>query len=231
MVLSRQGIQTRWSGAVAAAALALAGASGSRAGELVISEYLEGSQTNKALELFNGRSRAVDLAAGGYVLQIYYNGSAAPGDTIPLPGAVAAGGAYVVCHTGAVAEIRARANLVSAGLKFNGDDALVLRAGGTNGPVVDSFGRVGEDPGTCWGSGTNRTADATLRRRRWVTQGDRNPSDAFDPASEWEAWPCDACDGLGAHAMQPEPSGTLLRVGGRGLRARLPAACCLRPSH
>ena len=68
---------------------------------------------------------------------------------------------------------------------MNGDDAIVLRSGGAAGPVVDSFGQVGVDPGTEWGSGLTSTADNTLRRLGSVPPGDTNPTDAFDPAAQW----------------------------------------------
>ena len=42
--------------------------------DLFISEYVEGSSNNKAIELFNGTGAPVDLAAGGYQLQLYFNG-------------------------------------------------------------------------------------------------------------------------------------------------------------
>jgi hypothetical protein len=36
------------------------------ADELFISEYIEGSSNNKAIEIHNATGAAVDLAAGGY---------------------------------------------------------------------------------------------------------------------------------------------------------------------
>ena len=55
-------------------ALAIAPAAAATS-DLFISEYVEGSSNNKAIELFNGTGAAVDLAAGGYQLQLYFNGS------------------------------------------------------------------------------------------------------------------------------------------------------------
>ena len=56
---------------------ALVGASGASAApsDLFISEYVEGSSNNKAIEIFNGTGAPVDLAAGGYQVQLYFNGS------------------------------------------------------------------------------------------------------------------------------------------------------------
>ena len=57
--------------------------------ELFLSEYIEGSSNNKALEIYNGTGAAVDLLAGGYNIQMAFNGSAVPTLTINLSGAVA----------------------------------------------------------------------------------------------------------------------------------------------
>ena len=42
----------------------------------ILSEYIEGSSNNKALEIYNGTGAAIDLAAGGYNIQMFFNGSA-----------------------------------------------------------------------------------------------------------------------------------------------------------
>ena len=42
--------------------------------ELFMSEYIEGSSFNKAIEIYNGTGAPVDLEAGGYTLELYSNG-------------------------------------------------------------------------------------------------------------------------------------------------------------
>ena len=51
--------------------------------DLFFSEYVEGSSNNKALEIFNDTGATVDLAAGGYAVEMYFNGNPAVGLTIP----------------------------------------------------------------------------------------------------------------------------------------------------
>ncbi|MET8548156.1 lamin tail domain-containing protein [Micromonospora zamorensis] len=165
--------------------------------DLFISEYVEGSSNNKAIELFNGTGAAVDLTAGGYQLQLYFNGSTTA-TTIALTGSVAAGDAFVFASASAGAAILAQADQTTGASLFNGDDAIVLRRGTT---VLDSIGQVGVDPGTEWGAGTTSTADNTLRRLPTVAAGDTDPSDAFDPAAQWAGFPVDTFDGLGAHTV------------------------------
>jgi hypothetical protein len=163
---------------------------------LFISEYVEGSSNNKALEFFNGTGAAVDLAAEGYQVEFYFNGSATPGSIIPLTGTVANGGVYVLADEDAARAILAVANQTDVANFFNGNDAVVLKRGGT---VIDVIGQVGVDPGSAWGSGLTSTLNHTLRRKVDVGAGDSDGSDPFDPALEWDGYAQDTFAGLGAH--------------------------------
>lgn len=97
---------------------------------LFFSEYVEGSSYNKALEIYNGTGAAVNLGASGYAVEIYFNGSASPGQTIPLAGTLADGDVFVLAHPSAHPDILAQADQTSGGVLFNGDDVVVLRKGG-----------------------------------------------------------------------------------------------------
>ena len=172
--------------------------------DLFISEYIEGSSFNKALEIYNGTGSTVDLVAGNYVVQLYSNGSATPSSSVALTGSVAAGDVRVIAHPDAGAVVLGRAHQTSAGtINFNGDDAVVLRKGGAAGPVLDSIGQVGFDPGTEWGTGLTSTMDNTLRRKAAVIAGDATVNDAFVPSVEWDGFETDSFDALGAHPGLP----------------------------
>lgn len=164
--------------------------------DLFFSEYIEGTSNNKALEIYNGTGAAVDLAVAGYSIQMYFNGSSTAGLTINLTGTVAAGDVFVLAQSSASGAILAQADQTNGSGWFNGDDAVVLRKGGT---IVDVIGQIGVDPGTEWGSGLTSTADNTLRRQSSVTAGDTNSSDAFDPSVEWQGFATDTFDGLGSY--------------------------------
>ena len=164
--------------------------------ELFFSEYIEGSSNNKALEIFNGTGAAVDLGAGGYSVQMFFNGNANAGLTINLSGTVAPGDVFVLAQANASAAILAVADQTNGSGWFNGDDAVVLRKGST---IVDAIGQIGLDPGTEWGSGLTSTADNTLRRQMSVGSGDPNGADAFDPSVEWNGFAIDTFAGLGCH--------------------------------
>lgn len=169
---------------------------------MIISEYVEGSSNNKALELFNPGPAAIDLGGSGITLQHYNNGSSSPTYTLGLTGTVAAGGTYVIVNSSASSGLTAYANFLTSSsvMQFNGDDAIVLRSGGGSGPVLDSIGQVGFDPGTEWGTGLTSTADNTLRRKFSITQGRTNITAVFDPAAEWDGFAVDTFTGLGAHS-------------------------------
>ncbi|MFM5880461.1 ExeM/NucH family extracellular endonuclease [Aeromonas sanarellii] len=181
-----------------AVGLALAGQAQA---QLLISEYLEGSSNNKAVELSNVGSSVIDLSQ--YRLALYANGkplTEAPTNSLALQGTLAPGASLVLANPSASSEILAKANQTSGNLVFNGDDALVLYRGSE---LVDSFGQVGVDPGTAWVSGGVSTLDMTLRRKATVTTGRVDATAPFDPALEYVAALKDDASGLGCSGDGP----------------------------
>lgn len=158
--------------------------------ELFISEYVEGSGNNKALELYNPGDAAIDLA--GYALKVYFNGSTNVGTTINLQGSVPAGGTFVYASSSAVPELVALANQTSGASLWNGDDAITLTK---DGAVIDSFGQLGFDPGSAWGEGDLATANRTLRRT--AAFYDLDTGDVFDPSVQWLGFAQDDFSDLG----------------------------------
>lgn len=172
--------------------------SGSCASDLLISEYVEGSSSNRAIELFNGTGGAIDL--GAYTLRLYANGATSATTSATLSGVLAAGDTYVLANPSAGAAVLGLADATSGVINYNGNDALVLYRGSS---VVDAFGDVGYDPGSLgWGSGATSTADHTLRRKAGIARGDTLATDTFYPANEWDGYALDTISGLGAHGCQ-----------------------------
>ena len=162
--------------------------------DLIISEYIEGSSYNKAIEIYNGTESPVNL--GIYTLELYSNGSTDP-VVIPLGSVdLNARNTFVVANPSAVAAILEDADLASSALNFNGNDALVLRRDGL---AVDRLGQVGFDPGTSWACDDGSTYNATLRRRSGVCSGDDNLFAPFDPCDEYDFFPNDTANDLGYH--------------------------------
>lgn len=172
--------------------------------ELIISEYIEGSSNNKAIEIYNPGNVSVNLS--GWQLQTFFNGSLTAGLTLNLSGTLAPGAVYVVAHASANTQILAQANQTTTAGWFNGDDAVALVRAGER---VDVLGQIGFDPGTAWVNGAVTTLDRTLRRKPGVTAGDPVGDDPFDPALEWDVYPQDDVSGLGQHSgggsTDPDP--------------------------
>ncbi|MBA5394949.1 ExeM/NucH family extracellular endonuclease [Pseudomonas aeruginosa] len=182
--------------------LALLGLPVANAAELIISEYVEGSGNNKALELYNSGSQVLDLSA--YRVEFYFNGASAAGRSIDLSGSLAPGKTFVLANGVADPALLALASQRVEGSWFNGNDAVLLRRRG--GEILDSLGQVGFNPGTTWGSGDVQTLDRSLVRKADIRDGDSDPSDAFDPAAQWLGYPRDTFANLGQHGAG-EPGG------------------------
>ncbi len=166
--------------------------------ELFFSEYIEGSSNNKAIEIYNGTGEDVDLSQ--YKVELYSNGATTATNTLELTGTLVAGEVYIIYNAGAADAIKNKGDVSSTVTYFNGDDVLVLKKGDT---VIDSIGKLGEDPGTNWknADGSVATSEKTLVRKPTITAGDTNLEDDFDPSVEWIAYPSDTFDYLGSHTV------------------------------
>ena len=67
--------------------------------DLFISEYIEGSGSNKAIEIYNGTGAPVVLS--DYQLELYSNGASSPSGTAVLSGTLATGDVFVVANPSA----------------------------------------------------------------------------------------------------------------------------------
>ncbi|WP_397537136.1 endonuclease [Rummeliibacillus pycnus] len=164
-------------------------AAAGQASELIISEYIEGSSFNKAIELYNGTGSAIDLSQ--YKLELYVNGAAQAGQTLQLTGNINDGETYVIYHNSANESIKSKGNLAnSTVINFNGDDPVVLKKGNN---VIDSIGQVGKT--------VKNMENVTLVRKNNITTGDTIIDDSFDPTNEWDKLPIDDVSNLGKHTM------------------------------
>lgn len=142
--------------------------------DLFISEYVEGSGNNKAIELYNPTNEAIDLS--GYQLVRYSNGEFEPAD-VGLTGTIESKSTFVVVldkrdpnGTGYEQPIDSalmeKADLflcpvyeVNKMMYFNGNDAVTLET--TTGNVVDVFGKIGP-PMTSDDNGWGNLNDTTI---------------------------------------------------------------------
>ncbi len=181
-------------GAAGSGGLGLAGEAGSGGvtsgvpgpAALMFSEYVEGSGSFKALEIY-----ALDASSlEGCELQTYFNGKFEP-SRLALHGELAQGAVQVLCSS-ALATAQPTLCDRSTSLTFNGNDALALSCDGT---LLDVIGQIGVDPGDSWGVGA--TADHTLRRRCSVTLGRSDGNQSFEIDAEWLTLGVDTFSDLG----------------------------------
>ena len=172
-------------------------ASASPCSDFFISEYVEGSSNNKALEIFNPTSSAKNM--GGYTLALFSNVATSTTNTFVFPSwiTIPAGGTYVIAHAQGAAGLLAVAdtnygypNVVS----YNGNDAVVLLD--PNNDTLDIIGIVGINPGSNWTVGSGATNEYTLERMSSVTKGQL---DWTIGATEWTVYPQNTFTQLGSH--------------------------------
>ena len=156
--------------------------------DLFISEYVEGSGNNKALEIYNPTSSTIDLS--DYIVIRYSNGatSASASNAVQLVGSILPNDVHVgviskLNSSGSGQDVPVDMALQSKADEFycpdynvsnawywNGNDAIVLAKGSineiTNATIIDVFGRVGEDPGS--GAWTADTASGFTQGAWWT---------------------------------------------------------------
>lgn len=133
--------------------------------DLFLSEYIEGTSYNKAIEIYNGTGSSVTLRSGSthnyFLIKV-----ANPGGTETWTygtvyqfddGAIIADGdVYVVHHSSAGTEITTQGDQTSTGANFNGDDPVALVKDVNNNGIYEDgtdilLDVIGDMSGTTWG--------------------------------------------------------------------------------
>jgi len=166
-------------------------------GELFFSEYIEGSGSNKALEIYNPTGFDIDLA--NYVVYRQNGGSSTPDDSLFPVGTILAGDVYIIGNDLGNSTILAESDTTHSLTFYNGDDALWL-VNLVSGDTLDVFGEIGIDPGSSWSVGTGATKEFTLIRKPNVNLGELDWSVS---SGQWDVYSQDMVDSLGAHTMTP----------------------------
>ncbi|MDB3926504.1 lamin tail domain-containing protein [Flavobacteriales bacterium] len=192
--------------------------------ELFISEYVEGSSNNKAIEIYNPTSSAIDL--GAYKVVRYSNGFGDENDItdvsdeMTLSGSLSPYSTWIITNgdtnsTNEKGYIEIElynmadqlAPFYPAPLYMNGNDAIGLIK---NDELIDLIGKIGENPGTAWtdditagftdkNGGSWWTANHTLVRKASVKSGVSSSPILFDPTAEWDSLPRNTWTELGSH--------------------------------
>ena len=157
--------------------------------DLYLSEYIEGSSNNKALEIKNetGTSKSLSI----YSIKKQTNGAGSWSSALTLSGTLANNGKYVIVNSAISSTCynRANANLSTSStvMTFNGNDAIGLFK---NGILIDIIGNFN-------GGSSNFAADVTLRRKSTATA----PKTSYS-ITDWDTYSTNTCGGLGNRMAQ-----------------------------
>ncbi len=165
------------------------GGSDGAASGLYISEYSEGSSSNKYIEIYNGTGAEVNLSE--YKILASNNGKGWLADReLVLSGMLADGAFYILAADTANQEILDKSNLklgYPSPVHFNGDDAIALTKMNGAGifEIIDVIGTPDTDPGKGWevAGVANGTVNHTIIRKATVTKGSTDW--ATTAATEW----------------------------------------------
>jgi len=159
--------------------------------EVLISEYVEGSSNNKAIEIANLLTSPVEVE--GYNLRRDSNGSGEWSERFDLTGTIDVGDVMVIINGNADAQILINeADIIVANnqstnygepLNFNGNDPVGLFKDDVLIDIVGVFG----------GGSSNFAKDVTLRRKSTIVE----PNTNFNLDNEWEIFPLNTFDDIG----------------------------------
>ncbi len=193
--------------------------------DLFISEYVEGTGNNKAMEFYNPTANTINLS--NYRLVRYSNGSFTGSDSTDLVGSVNSYSTFVISNgqtTGNASSpacsptLQALAQQLDhaypAPTYMNGDDAMVLVKISPY-KILDIFGEIGVQPTTAWSdqppydgtAGKWWTANHSLQRKATVQQGVLTNPSPFIVTVQWDSLPKDNWSNLNIHVCDCKPVG------------------------
>jgi len=166
--------------------LASTGGTAGNASDLFISEYIEGSSYNKAIEIANFTGAAIDLSA--YSLMKQTNGAGTWGSELKLSGQLEKNQVYIIAHSSAESTLQNKADIStgSAVMSFNGNDPIALFKNGNPIDIVGNFNS----------GSTDFAKDATLVRKSTIAA----PNATYDTA-EWDSYSQNTYTYIGTHTF------------------------------
>lgn len=173
--------------------------------DVFITEYVEGSSSNRAIELTNMSDSEIDLGALGYKLKLHNNGQYAPLIEQSLSQVLAPCETFVYYNSNSSQDlldfvqdsegenVNSEASNVTA---FNGSATIVLTKLDIDNIdiTVDSIGQIGRSNLFAW--------NVTLRRETYTQ--DKNLNNTWNN-NKWMAFASDTFDGLGCVGLYACP--------------------------
>lgn len=152
--------------------------------QLFISEYVEGSSYNKAIEIVNLTGGTVNLS--NYKLKKQTNGAGSWNSGYSLSGNLGNGDVFVVANSSASSSLSSRADVLtsSSSVTFNGNDPVGLFYNNTLIDIVGNFG----------GGSSSFAANVTLRRKTSITA----PNTSYT-TSEWDSYSSNTFGDVGSY--------------------------------
>lgn len=161
--------------------------------DLFISEYVEGSSSNKALEIYNGTGATVDLK--NYKIRMYTNGDQTKFSELELNGELANESVLLIFNSKASPELMAKGGenpITSNVCNFNGDDPIYLYKGEE---IIDIIGPMGD---------VDYAVDVTLLRIPGTIKGSLDQTDP-KTNSNWIVKEKDYFDDFGSYTFDAFP--------------------------
>ncbi len=151
-----------------------------------ISKYIDISAGNNGIEIYNPLEEAIQLS--DYYISIFENGSLTETYHIPLSGTLNAKEAYVIVSETSSEVLKAKANLISDQLIFDGNDTIQLRKS-SNHTYIDTIYNVGN---------TIFSLDNEIFiRRHTITRGQRGYN-----SKEWAGYVPTYLEPIGTHPYE-----------------------------
>lgn len=164
--------------------------------DLYLSEYVEGSSNNKALEIKNETGNNINLAS--YSVKKQTNGSDSWSSGLNLSGTLNNNGKFVIVNSSISSSCynKSNANISTSAteMAFNGNDPIGLFK---NGVLIDIIGNYN-------GGASNFASEVTIRRKSTATV----PKTTYN-SSDWNTYASDTCSDLGNKTTQENVDSTI----------------------
>ncbi len=95
--------------------------------DLLITEYVEGTDNNSSIELFNGTARPINFDEEQYILEVYNDDDKNPEYEIYLTGQINANGVFVISNNKAAENLKLKSNQLTDELLLENTRAVVLK--------------------------------------------------------------------------------------------------------